>query len=122
MFLEFFHFAQESKRSCGHIVLGLTAQAQRRRPRGAAIGTAARCRRSLQRMVRPHIHVQLESDRTTANCEAASFSVSFCAACRTSVGTQSGNGVTSNLCLPAGVWTSFKGASLCLENRPANET
>jgi spore coat protein A, manganese oxidase len=30
--------------------------------------------------------------------------------------------VISNLCLPAGVCTSFKAASLCSENRPANET
>ena len=33
--------------------VGLTTQAQRRRPQGAPIATAMRCRRSLQRMVRP---------------------------------------------------------------------
>jgi len=60
--------------------------------------------------------------RRNANCEAASFSVSFCAALRTSFGTHLGNGVTSNLCLPAGVCVSLTAASLCLENRPANLT
>src|SRR5438552_3856599 len=72
--------------------------------------------------VRRLLHVQLDGDRTSANCEAASFSLSFSAARRTSLGTQSGNGVTKSLCLPAGVCTSFKAESLCLENRPANET
>src|SRR5437762_11086492 len=72
--------------------------------------------------VRRPLHIQGDADRTRANCEAASFSVSFCAACRTSAGAQSGKGVTKSLCLPAGVCTSFKAESLGLENRPANET
>ena len=74
------------------------------------------------RLVRGRLDVKLDSYRRNANCEAASFSVSFCATSRISFGTHSGNGVTSSLCLPAGVCTSLTAASLCLENRPANVT
>jgi len=55
----------------------LTTQAQRRRPRGAPIATATRCRRSLQRMVRPHGHDVSPSSGTrgasksTANHQSA---------------------------------------------------
>src|SRR5258708_39627379 len=72
------------------------------------------------RLVRGRLDVKLDSYRRNANCEAASFSVSFCATSRISFGTHSGNGVTSSLCLPAGVCTSLTAASLCLENVPAN--
>src|SRR5439155_18209696 len=95
---------------------------EKRPSRTACLDGPLRFGQSYAFCVRRRLHVQLDGGRTSANCEAASFSVSFCAASRTSVGTQAGNGVTKSLCLPAGVCTSFKAASRCLENRPANET
>src|SRR4030095_5155748 len=61
-------------------------------------------------------------DRTGVSCDAASFLVSFCAACSTSFGPESEKGVPCSLCLPEGVCTFFNAASLGLGNRPANET
>src|ERR1043166_8471486 len=48
--LGFLWFGHNGER---RVLRGLTTQAQRRRPRDASIATVMRCRRSLQRMVRP---------------------------------------------------------------------